>query len=124
MWDSRKIGQDQRNVINTGVHLGTTGSCGVQEESDGRRGHLSGEEENQGKLRRVRGENGVIITLTPHVEVKWYITATKQGGRCRVRRSGDLHGVIPRILRLVGCLVEGCPERENNPGRLREHFMY
>ena len=28
------------------------------------------------------------------------------------------------ILKSVGCPVEGCPERENTPGRLRENFIY
>ena len=29
-----------------------------------------------------------------------------------------------RILKLVECLVEGCLVKTNNPGRLRDHFMY
>ena len=29
-----------------------------------------------------------------------------------------------RILKSVECPVEGCSSRANNPGRLREHFMY
>ena len=28
-----------------------------------------------------------------------------------------------RVLRSVECPVDICPERENNPGRLMEHFM-
>ena len=31
---------------------------------------------------------------------------------------------LPRILKLVECPVEGCPERAKNPGILVEHFMY
>ena len=31
---------------------------------------------------------------------------------------------FPQILKLVECLVDVYPERENNPGRLREHLMY
>ena len=31
---------------------------------------------------------------------------------------------FPRILKLVGCPVEGCTERENTLGILMEHFMY
>ena len=29
-----------------------------------------------------------------------------------------------RILKLVGCLVEECSEREITPRRLRDNFMY
>ena len=29
-----------------------------------------------------------------------------------------------RILKLVDCPVEGCPDKAKNPGRLREHFMF
>ena len=31
---------------------------------------------------------------------------------------------FPRILTVVTCPVEGCPERAHNPGWLREHFIY
>ena len=32
--------------------------------------------------------------------------------------------LFPRILKSVECLVEGCPERSNTPGRMRGHLMY
>ena len=31
---------------------------------------------------------------------------------------------LPCVLTLVECLVEGCPERAHNQGRLHKHFMY
>ena len=37
----------------------------------------------------------------------------------------DIYKVsLPRILKSVECLVEGCPARENLPGIPRENFMY
>ena len=32
--------------------------------------------------------------------------------------------LLPRILKLMGCPVEGCPARANTMERLRENFMY
>ena len=32
--------------------------------------------------------------------------------------------LFPRILRLVGCPLEGCLARANTPGRLRENIIY
>ena len=32
--------------------------------------------------------------------------------------------LFPRVLKLVVFPVDGCPVRENNPGRFREHFMH
>ena len=46
-----------------GVNLGTTGDSGVQEESDGRRGHFSGAADNQGKL---CGVQGMMVESYPH----------------------------------------------------------
>ena len=31
---------------------------------------------------------------------------------------------LPRVMNLVACLVNMCPEKVNNLGSLREHFMY
>ena len=47
-------------------------------------------------------------------------------------RGADVRGAgletykvsFPRILKSVGCLVEGCLPRENTPRRLWDHFMY
>ena len=47
-------------------------------------------------------------------------------------RGVDVRGGSPEtykvsflpILKLTEFLVEGCPEKENTPGRLRENFMY
>ena len=50
-----KPGKDQSNFMHTGVNLVITGISGLQEASDKRRGFLLGEEENQNKLRGVRG---------------------------------------------------------------------
>ena len=37
----------------------------------------------------------------------------------------DIYKVLfPRILKSVECPVEGCPERANTPGILRDNFMY
>ena len=79
--DPRKPGQDQSNGMHTGISLEPIGSGGVQEESDGRRGQISGEEENQGKLRGVWGYNYVVLYVSLHGEVRWYSPATEQGGR-------------------------------------------
>ena len=38
--DPDKPGQDQRNGMHTGVHLGITGSSGIKEERYRRRDHL------------------------------------------------------------------------------------
>ena len=44
-------------------HLGLTGDIGVQEESDVRGGQILGVEENEGKLRGVRGGDCGVICL-------------------------------------------------------------
>ena len=31
---------------------------------------------------------------------------------------------FPQVLKLVACLVDGCPSRSNHLGRLIEHFIY
>ena len=37
----------------------------------------------------------------------------------------DIYKVLfPRIIKSMECSVEGCLDREKNPGRLRENFMY
>ena len=37
----------------------------------------------------------------------------------------DIYKVsLPRILKSVECPVEGCPERTETSGRLRDNFMY
>ena len=39
------------------------------------------------------------------------------------RSSRDICGVLSAYLKSVDCPVEGCPARENKPGRLRGQFM-
>ena len=80
--------------MQTRVHLGPTWSIGVQEASDGRRGHLLGEEENQGKLRGLRGNNGGVLSLLPHGEVPRDIPDTGHTSRRQGRSSRNLRGVL------------------------------
>ena len=75
-------------------------------------------------MREVQGYNGGVLTLTPYGEVKRYGPTTEHGGN--VKGGGSDTYLVPfqRILKLLGCPVEGSLERENNPGRLMEIFMY
>ena len=96
--------QYQINGIHTGVNLGATCSSGVQEESDRRRGNISGEEDKQGKLRGLRGYKGGILHSPPHGEFTCNIPATEQGGRRWGRKSGDICGVLSADFEVGGVL--------------------
>ena len=74
--------------------FGPTGSNGVKEASEDIRGLLLVEEENQVKLRGVRGDNGGVLPLRPHGEVPLYSPFTYQSGRCWGKCFGDQHGVL------------------------------
>ena len=55
--------------------------------------------------------HGIVMPQTWGVEISRGVEAT--------------YGVsFPRVLKLVECLVYGCPTRSHNPGILNEHFMY
>ena len=72
-----------------------TGNISVQEESNGRRVHLSGDEKSQGKLRGVGGwYNGNILTSPPHGEVPRGSLAIDKRSKFQGRRFGDLCGVL------------------------------
>ena len=47
----------------------------MESESYGGGNHLSGKEENQGKLQGVWGDNGCFFPVTPYGEVTRYSTA-------------------------------------------------
>ena len=52
---AEKPWKEQSNGVHPGFSLGPTEYSGVQEDSDGRGRHILGAEENQGKLKGVRG---------------------------------------------------------------------
>ena len=108
--------------------MGPTWSSGIKDVSDGRRGHLSGEEENQGKLYGIRGDNGSVLPSTPHGVVPRNSPDTDQRGRRRGRRFIDLHGDIRGVLSVdpeAGGMPGGrMSGKGKHPGRLWEHFMY
>ena len=75
-------------------HLEETGDRGAQEKSDRGGGHVTRVEENQGKLRGVRGGSGSVATPLPHGERKQDSHAIEPGGRHWRRGNRDIHGVL------------------------------
>ena len=104
--------------------MGTTGYSGIQDEFFRGRGIVSIAKENQGELRGVRGAM-VASSLRHHMERAHGIVLSQNRG-VDVNGGGPDTYVVSFlwVLELVAYLVDGCPERVNNPGRLREHFMY
>ena len=64
-------------------------------------------------------------SLCHHIERSHGIVLQQNRGVDIGRRGTETYVMsFLRILKSVECLVEGCPEREKNPRRLRKHFMY
>ena len=69
------------------------------------------------------GKNVRIFTMTPHGEIYGIIMTQTQG--VEIGGGGMETYVVsfPQVFKSVTCVLEGCPAREHNPGRLRDHFM-
>ena len=63
--------------------------------------------------------------LCHHMERSYGIVMSHTRGLDVFRWGLETYMVyFPRVLKLVACPVDRCSERAQNPGRLREHFMY
>ena len=107
--------QDQSIGVKPGVNLGITMDSGIHEESNGRRGQIR---KNWGKL---RGE----YSLFNHIERTYGIVLPQNRGVDVGRARPETYRVyFLQVLKLASFLVDGCPTRKNNPGRLQKNFMY
>ena len=82
------------------------GDIVIQEDNYGIRGHFSGGEENQGKLRGVQGDDVGVLPPSPYEEVTQNIPATEQVDRQWWRRTRYIQGAI-----YVGIDVNRVPGR-------------
>ena len=78
-----------------------TGVSVIQEKSDGRRGHVLGAEESQGKLRKLQGLNVGVFLLSPHGDFTWNIPAIEQGVRGLQKSTRYISGVLSTYIEII-----------------------
>ena len=67
----------------------------------------------------------MVSSLRRHMKRTHVIVLPQIRGVDVGRGGPETHRVsFPRVLKSVACSVDGCPPRKNNPGRIREHFIY
>ena len=110
--------------MNPGFILVSTENRVIQEESDGREGHIYGEEENQGGYKECEGAISASY-ICHHTDITHKMALPITRGLYVGGGVLETYAVsFPRVLHLVACPVGGYLARENNPWILIEHFMY
>ena len=92
----KKYREDQGHGLHTRFHLGEVGGASVQATGNGKRRNVSGEEEVEGKLSRVRRDVSTIFPQKEHVKPTCHLHPPDEGGRQEGGGIKHIYSVLPQ----------------------------